>query len=86
LKKPIAALTEGDTLIVTRFGRLARSTCDLLNIIATIADKGAGFKSLGDEWADTIIQLRTVIGARGPEVLERYRRILQSAAYADAKQ
>jgi DNA invertase Pin-like site-specific DNA recombinase len=53
LKKAIAALTEGDTLIVTRLDRLARSTRDLLNILANIADKGAGFKSLGDEWADT---------------------------------
>jgi len=40
-------------LIVTRLDRLARSTRDLLNILASIADKGAGFKSLGDEWADT---------------------------------
>jgi DNA invertase Pin-like site-specific DNA recombinase len=47
------ALAEGDTLIVTRLDRLARSTRDLLNILATIADKGAGFKSLGDAWADT---------------------------------
>jgi DNA invertase Pin-like site-specific DNA recombinase len=41
LKKAIAALTEGDTLIVTRLDRLARSTRDLLNILAMIADKGA---------------------------------------------
>ena len=40
-------------MIVTRLDRLARSTRDLLNILASIADKGAGFKSLGDEWADT---------------------------------
>jgi DNA invertase Pin-like site-specific DNA recombinase len=53
LKKAIAALTEMDTLLVTRVDRLARSTRDLLNILASIADKGAGFKSLGDEWADT---------------------------------
>jgi hypothetical protein len=26
---------------------------DLLNVLATIADKGAGFKSLADTWADT---------------------------------
>jgi DNA invertase Pin-like site-specific DNA recombinase len=53
LKKAIVALAEGDTLIVTRLDRLARSTRDLLNILANIADKGAGFKSLGDRWADT---------------------------------
>ena len=40
-------------LVVTRLDRLARSTRDLLNVLATIADKGAGFKSLADTWADT---------------------------------
>ena len=33
--------------------RLARSTRDLLNILAEIAAKEAGFKSLHDSWADT---------------------------------
>jgi DNA invertase Pin-like site-specific DNA recombinase len=39
--------------MVTRLDRLARSTRDLLNIMATITDKRAGFRSLGDAWADT---------------------------------
>jgi DNA invertase Pin-like site-specific DNA recombinase len=39
--------------MVTRLDRLARSTRDLLNILATITGKKAGFKSLGDTWADT---------------------------------
>jgi DNA invertase Pin-like site-specific DNA recombinase len=39
--------------MVMRLDRLARSTRDLLNIRATIAGKGAGFRSLGDTWADT---------------------------------
>jgi DNA invertase Pin-like site-specific DNA recombinase len=30
----------------SRLDRLARSTRDLLNVIAAIADRGAGFKSL----------------------------------------
>ena len=33
--------------------RMARSTRDLLNTLATISDKGASFKSLGDPRADT---------------------------------
>jgi DNA invertase Pin-like site-specific DNA recombinase len=33
--------------------RLARSTRDLLNVLARVSDKGAGFKSLADAWADT---------------------------------
>jgi DNA invertase Pin-like site-specific DNA recombinase len=39
------ALSAGDVLLVTRLDRLARSTRDLLNVLATVADKGAGFKS-----------------------------------------
>ena len=33
--------------------RLARATRDLLNTLATIPDRKAGFRSLGDTWADT---------------------------------
>ena len=40
-------------LLVTRLDRLERSTRDLLNILATIAEKRTGFRSLGDTWADT---------------------------------
>jgi DNA invertase Pin-like site-specific DNA recombinase len=43
----------GDTLIVTRLDRLARSTRDLLNTLDTITRTGAGFPSLADTWADT---------------------------------
>ena len=53
LAKAIAALAEGDCLIVTKLDRLARSTRDLLNTLAAIAAVGASFKSLGDQWADT---------------------------------
>jgi DNA invertase Pin-like site-specific DNA recombinase len=51
LRKAIAKLDAGDVLIVTRLDRLARSTRDLLNTLATIADHNAGFRSLGDTWA-----------------------------------
>jgi DNA invertase Pin-like site-specific DNA recombinase len=51
--KAVAALEEGDILIVTRLDRLARSTRDLLNILDAIAKRKAGFKSLADTWADT---------------------------------
>src|SRR5207247_7234382 len=38
---------------VSRRGRRARATRDLLNTLAAITAKKAGFKSLGDTWADT---------------------------------
>ena len=53
LRKAIAALQAGDVLMVTRLDRLARSTRDLLNTLAAITGSKAGFRSLGDAWADT---------------------------------
>ena len=53
LRRVINQLGPGDVLMVTRLDRLARSTRDLLNTVAAIADRKAGFRSLGDAWADT---------------------------------
>ena len=53
LRRLLDQLDAGDVLTVTRLDRLARSTRDLLNILATIAERKAGFRSLGDAWADT---------------------------------
>ena len=53
LAKVIRRLAPGDVLVVTRLDRLARSTRDLLNIMATIGEREAGFRSLKDAWADT---------------------------------
>ena len=53
LRRLLDQLDTGDVLTVTRLDRLARSTRDLLNTLAAITDKKAGFKSLGDTWADT---------------------------------
>jgi DNA invertase Pin-like site-specific DNA recombinase len=49
----VAALKADDVLLVTKLDRLARSTRDLLNTLAAISERGAGFKSQGDPWADT---------------------------------
>jgi DNA invertase Pin-like site-specific DNA recombinase len=53
LRRVMATLGPGDVLIVTRLDRLARSTRDLLNTLAAITERKAGFRSLGDAWADT---------------------------------
>ena len=52
---------EGDVLIVTRLDRLARSTRDLLNLLGTIAVKGAGFKSLRDTCTDILSAPKWVV-------------------------
>ena len=53
LRKELDQLDAGDVLMVTRLDRLARSTRDLLNTLAAITDRKAGFRSLTDTWADT---------------------------------
>jgi DNA invertase Pin-like site-specific DNA recombinase len=53
LRRLLDQLEADDVLMVTRLDRLARSTRDLLNTLATITGKKAGFRSLGDTWADT---------------------------------
>ncbi|HVC60729.1 MAG TPA: recombinase family protein [Acetobacteraceae bacterium] len=53
LRRALDQLAAGDVLIVTRLDRLARSTRDLLNTLSAITDRKAGFRSLGDAWADT---------------------------------
>lgn len=53
LARALKALEAGDVLLVTRLDRLARSTRDLLNVLASISERGAGFRSLADQWADT---------------------------------
>src|SRR3979490_851352 len=51
LTRLMTVLAKGDVLVVTRLDRLARSTRDLLNLLGTMAERGAGFKSLRDTWA-----------------------------------
>jgi DNA invertase Pin-like site-specific DNA recombinase len=53
LRRLLSELAAGDVVMVTRLDRLARSTRDLLNTLAAITEKKAGFRSLGDAWADT---------------------------------
>jgi DNA invertase Pin-like site-specific DNA recombinase len=53
LRRLLDTLDASDVLMVTRLDRLARSTRDLLNTLAAITAKQAGFRSLGDTWADT---------------------------------
>ena len=53
LTRVLERLERADVLLVTRLDRLARSTRDLLNILAGLAEKKVGFRSLRDGWADT---------------------------------
>lgn len=53
LQRLLRVLAPGDTVVVTRIDRLARSTFDLFAIVKRIADAGAQFRSLAEPWANT---------------------------------
>src|SRR5665648_567312 len=53
LKRCLEYLREGDTLLVTKIDRLARSTSDLYRVVSTLADKGVAFKVVDDPTIDT---------------------------------
>src|SRR5271154_3920998 len=63
LHRMLDQLDAGDVLMVTRLDRLARSTRDLLNTLAAITGKEAGFRSLADTWADTTTPDRRRLGS-----------------------
>jgi DNA invertase Pin-like site-specific DNA recombinase len=53
LQEALDFVREGDTLIVTRLDRLARSSTDLHNIIARLTGKGVKFRCLQQSGVDT---------------------------------
>lgn len=46
-------IREGDTIVVWKLDRLARSTRELLETMETISEADACFQSLSEPWADT---------------------------------
>jgi DNA invertase Pin-like site-specific DNA recombinase len=81
----LAGINAGDVVMVTRLDRLARSTRDLLNTLEAITSKKAGFRSLGDAWADTTTAhgrvLLTVFGG-----LAEFERDLIRARSSDGRE
>jgi DNA invertase Pin-like site-specific DNA recombinase len=53
LKRCLEWLREGDTLLVSKIDRLARSTSDLYRIVSLLAEKGVSFKVIDDPSIDT---------------------------------
>ncbi len=85
LCRTLAQFDAGDALMVTKLDRPARSTRDLLNTLATITDRKAGFRSLGDAWADTTTAhgrlMVTVLGG----LAEFERELIRARAKANGK-
>jgi len=85
LRRVIDQLGPGDLLMVTRLDRLARSTRDLLNTLAAIADRKAGLRSLGDAWPDpTTSRGRLVLTVLGG--LAEFERDLIRARTAEGRE
>lgn len=61
LKKMLAKMRPRDVIVVTKLDRLARSTADLLALLAQIADAQAALVSLAEPWADTSSPAGTLI-------------------------
>src|SRR5262245_41918957 len=53
LKRCLDYVRDGDTLLVTKIDRLARSTVDLYSIVSELAEKGVAFKVIDDPAIDT---------------------------------
>ena len=53
LRRCLEYLRDGDTLLVTKIDRLARSTSDLYRIISTLTEKGVSFRVIDDPAIDT---------------------------------
>jgi DNA invertase Pin-like site-specific DNA recombinase len=85
LRRLVGTLGPGDVLMVTRLDRLARSTRDLLNTLAAVTERKAGFRSLGDAWADTTTShgrlMLTVLGG-----LAEFERDLIRARTAEGRE
>jgi DNA invertase Pin-like site-specific DNA recombinase len=87
--KLMRALLPGDTIVVTRLDRLARSSRDLHNILHDLESLSCGFQSLGESWCDTTTDIgkllisimsgiaqfeRSLIRSRTDAGIERARR------------
>ncbi|WP_315775113.1 MULTISPECIES: recombinase family protein [unclassified Bradyrhizobium] len=56
-KRMMNDLLPGDTVVVAKLDRLARSTRDLANILHDLDQLGCGLTSLGETWCDTTTEI-----------------------------
>jgi DNA invertase Pin-like site-specific DNA recombinase len=59
--KLMKALLPGDTVVVTKLDRLARSSRVLHNILHELQERGCGFVSIGESWCDTTTEVGRLI-------------------------
>ena len=49
LEKLLDQLRKEDVIVVTKYDRLARSLRDLIDIVELVRERGAGFRSIGED-------------------------------------
>ncbi len=84
LAKALASLKRGDTLVVARIDRLARSLFHLLEVIDGLGQRGIAFKSLGDPIDTTSPQGRFALQVLGAAA-ELERALIRERSIAGLK-
>ncbi|WP_119681492.1 recombinase family protein [Indioceanicola profundi] len=84
LAKVLASLKKGDTLVVARIDRLARSLFHLLEVIDGLEQRGIAFKSLGDPIDTTSPQGRFALQVLGAAA-ELERALIRERSIAGLK-
>jgi DNA invertase Pin-like site-specific DNA recombinase len=82
LAKLMKALLPGDTVVVTKLDRIARSSRDLQNIIHELKERGCGFVSLGDSWCDTTSDVGRLVLAIMGGIAEFERELIRKRCQA----
>jgi DNA invertase Pin-like site-specific DNA recombinase len=76
------ALEPGDTVVVTKLDRLARSSRDLLNILHDLQEADCGFVSLGETWCDTTSDVGQLVITIMSGIAQFERRLILSRTEA----
>ena len=86
LEKLLEQLRAGDVVVVTKYDRLARSLRDLIDLVALIRDREAGFRSLAEDIDTTTSSGRLIFHVFGSiaefereRIVERTKEGLQAA-------
>jgi DNA invertase Pin-like site-specific DNA recombinase len=81
-KRLMKALKPGDTVVVTKLDRLARSSRDLLNILHELEEGACGFVSLGETWCDTTSDVGKLVVTIMSGIAEFERKLILSRTEA----
>jgi DNA invertase Pin-like site-specific DNA recombinase len=81
-KRLMRELNPGDTVVVTKLDRLARSSRDLLNILHDLKEGACGFVSLGEAWCDTTSDVGKLVVTIMSGIAEFERKLILSRTEA----